>query len=127
MAKTVGVVMTDRLVAGLIVDHKVVGDLRRYPEHSATEKDSDHEPEENGGLVELPADALSELICDHIAALAPASSGVEAVGIAVPGIVGNGILEDSPNLPQLKGAHLRDTIKSGLVARGLGYNVSLLN
>jgi glucokinase len=127
MAKTVGVVMTDRLVAGLIVDHKVVGDLRRYPENSLTEKDSDHEPEENGGLVELPADALSELICDHITALAPTGSGVEAVGIAVPGIVGNGILEDSPNLPQLKGAHLRDTIKNGLVARGLAYHVSLLN
>jgi glucokinase len=127
MAKTVGVVMTDRLVAGLIVDHKVVGDLRRYPEHSAVEKDSENDPEENGGLVELPADALSELICDHIAALAPSGSEVEAVGIAVPGIVRAGILEDSPNLPQLKGAHLRDTIKSELVARGLAYPVSLLN
>ena len=32
MAKTVGVVMTERIVAGLIDGHKLVGELRHFPE-----------------------------------------------------------------------------------------------
>ena len=35
MAQSVGVVMTDRVVAGLIEDHKVQGGLLRYPTHSS--------------------------------------------------------------------------------------------
>src|SRR5271166_3901639 len=79
MAKTVGVVMTEKVVAGLIEDHKVVGELRHFPEHSGAV----HDPDENGGLIELPADAVAELLCEQIAALAPAGSGVEAAGIAL--------------------------------------------
>ena len=102
MAKTVGVVMTEKVVAGLLEDHKVVGELKHFPEVS----DEGHDAEENGGLIELPADALAELLCELIATLAPAGSGVEAAGIAVPGIVRNGVIEDSPNLQQLKGANI---------------------
>src|SRR5271170_1762689 len=123
MAKTVGVVMTEKVVAGLLENHKVVGELKRYPEHSPAEHDSD----QNGGLIEMPADALAELLCEHIATLAPAGSGVEAAGIAVPGIVRNGVIEDSPNLPQLKGANIAGAVKNGLTARGLNYKVSALN
>ncbi|MFY9937633.1 MAG: ROK family protein [Silvibacterium sp.] len=123
MAKTVGVVMTEKVVAGLLEDHKVVGELKHFPEVS----DEGHDAEENGGLIELPADALAELLCELIATLAPAGSGVEAAGIAVPGIVRNGVIEDSPNLQQLKGANILGTVKNALAARGLDYNMSVLN
>jgi predicted NBD/HSP70 family sugar kinase len=123
MAKTVGVVMTEKVVAGLLEDHKVVGELKHFPEVA----DEGHDAEENGGLIELPAAALAELLCDLIATLAPAGSGVEAAGIAVPGIVRNGVIEDSPNLQQLKGANILGTVKNALSARGLEYNVSVLN
>ena len=123
MAKTVGVVMTEKVVAGLLENHKVVGEPKRYPEHSAAE----HESDQNGSLIEMPADALAELLCEHIATLAPAGSGVEAAGIAVPGIVRNGVIEDSPNLPQLKGANIAAAVKDGLTARGLDYKISALN
>ena len=123
MAKTVGVVMTEKVVAGLLEDHKVVGELKRYPKHSGEE----HDPDENGGLIELPADALAEVLCEQIAALAPAGTGVEVAGIAVPGIVRNGVIEDSPNLPQLKGANIAEAVKNGLAARGIDYKVSALN
>ncbi len=33
MAKTVGVVMTERIVAGLIDGHKIAGGLRYFPEN----------------------------------------------------------------------------------------------
>ena len=67
MAKTVGVVMTEKIVAGLLEDHKVVGELRRFPKHSGEE----HDPDENGGLIELPADALAEVLCDQISRPCP--------------------------------------------------------
>ena len=70
-------------------------------------------------MIELPADALAEVLCEQIAAVAPAGTGVEVAGIAVPGIVRNGVIEDSPNLPQLKGANIAEAVKNGLAARGL--------
>jgi glucokinase len=122
MAKTVGIVMTETVVAGLIVDHQIAGGLRRYPEAAPGTVEAGHESD---SLIELPADALAELICEQIAVLAPAGSGVETVGVAMPGIVRGGIVEDSPNLPQLKGAHIAEAIAGGLAARKLDYPVQV--
>ena len=74
-----------------------------------------------------PADSLWEMICDEIAALAPKGSGVKAVGVALPGMIRSGVVEDSPNLPQLKGARVGDAVRSGLKARGLEYPVCAMN
>lgn len=121
MAKTVGVVITDRIVAGLIDGHRIVGGLRHFPEGSGEEH------EDNDSLIETPAELLWEKILDEIAALAPKGSGAAAVGVAMPGIIRGGVVEDSPNLPQLKGARAADAIQSGLAARGLDYTVCTMN
>jgi glucokinase len=120
MAKTVGVVITSRIVSGLIDGNKLVGELQRYPEKVDDDLEED-------GLVEMPADSLWEMICDHVAVMAPAGSGVTAIGVATPGIIRGGIVEDSPNLPQLKGAKVGDGIRNGLAARGLDVKVSVVN
>src|SRR5690348_664085 len=113
MAKTVGVVVTDRIVAGLIDGHKLSGALQQFPETAESDAERDD------ALVELPADSLWEMICERVAALAPKGSGVQAVGVALPGMVRSGVVEDSPNLPQLKGAKVEDAIRAGLAARGV--------
>lgn len=118
MAKTIGVVMTDRVVAGLIEDHQVRGGLREYPKHDSDDFDA---------LIEMPADSLSDLISDNIAALVPSGEEIEAIGIALPGIVRGGVIEDSPNLPQLKGARIADSINNGLAARNLNVKASVFN
>src|SRR3984885_4771317 len=125
MARAVGVTMTDRVVAGLIDDHKISGELLRYPVHVGGP--AEIQPDEMGARIEKPADALCELICDQITRLAPAGTEVEAVGVAMPGIIRNGIIEDSPNLPQLKGAHVAEVIRSALSARNLEAPVTVLN
>ena len=125
MARAVGVTMTDRVVAGLIDDHKISGELLRYPVHVGGP--AEPQPDEMGALIEMPADALCELICDQITRLAPSGTEVEAVGVAMPGIIRNGIIEDSPNLPQLKGAHVAEVIRSALSARNLEAPVTVLN
>ncbi|WP_158752404.1 ROK family protein [Acidobacterium sp. S8] len=117
MAKTIGVVMTEAIRSGLIDDHKITGAPRRFPDHM----------DESNGLIEFPADALAASISDEIRALIPDGTTVDAIGVAMPGIIRNGVVEDSPNLPQLKGAHIAETIQAGLKARGIATSVSCFN
>jgi glucokinase len=117
MAKTIGVVMTEAIRSGFLDDHKIIGTPRRFPESM----------DESSGLIEVPADALAVSICDEIKALLPNGTPIDAIGVAMPGIIRNGIVEDSPNLPQLKGARVADTIEAGLKARGIHSRVSVFN
>jgi len=117
MARTIGVVMTERVVAGLIEDHKITGRVREYPEDT----------DENEGLVEIPSEDLCDIICDQILKLAPEGTEIDAVGVALPGIVRNGVVEDSPNLGQLKGAKIGDWIQETLQERGRNYPVKVFN
>jgi len=55
--------------------------------------------------------------------------GVEiaAVGAALPGIVRNGVIEDSPNLGQLKGLPIAEQLSALLQADGIGAPVTAVN
>jgi predicted NBD/HSP70 family sugar kinase len=117
MASTIGVVLTTSIAAGLLHGHEIVGPLRQYPE----------DMEETGGLIDLPTDALCSAICDQVVSLAKSADSLEAIGIALPGIIRNGIVEDSPNLAQLKGAHIRDAVSATLKERGIDSWVSVFN
>jgi glucokinase len=117
MANTVGVVMTTRVVAGLIEDHKLHGALREFPENI----------DDTNGLIEVPAESICDILSEAIAAHSGSGSGVEAAGVAIPGYVHQGVLLDSPNLPQLKGARVGDNIKARLSRRGLDLKVRVFN
>src|SRR5271155_882833 len=117
MAKTIGVVMTEAIRSGFVEDHKITGSTRRFPENM----------DESSGLIEVPADALSESICDEIKAIVPEGTKIDAIGVAMPGIIRNGVVEDSPNLPQLKGARVADIVQAGLKSRGVDSRVSVFN
>ena len=116
MGRSIGVVMTSDITAGLIEDHRLIGELRRYPE----------DPDELHGLIDLPTDPLVEVICDLIVALKP-EKDLDAIGIALPGIVRAGVVEDSPNLAQLKGARISQKVEATLHARGVKAPISLFN
>jgi glucokinase len=117
MAKSVGVTLSEQVHTGLVVDHKLVGQLRRFPE----------DPEDYGALVEMPTDALVKTICEQVFAATNGEKGIEAVGVAVPGLVKAGVVEDAPNLPQLKGAKLQDMIGAQLKEHGIEAPVTILN
>ncbi len=117
MAKTIGVTVTERIQAGLVIDHKIVGELHAFPE--------DHE--ETDALVELHADALVTTICDQIAAAANGATDIQAVGVGLPGLVRAGVVEEAPNLPQLKGARFQELITNELASRGIKTQVTLVN
>src|ERR1700692_1362630 len=60
MAKTIGVTLSEQVLAGLVVDHKLVGELQRFP---ANEDDRD-------ALIEMHTDALVQTICEQVTAAA---------------------------------------------------------
>ncbi len=108
--------MAERVIVGLIDDHKVSA-LREYPEDAS----------EFNGLVEIPSEDLCDIICNQIVALVPEGEEIEAVGVALPGIVRNGVVEDSPNLGQLKGAKIGAWIEETLEEQGRHYPVDVFN
>ena len=117
MAKTIGVTLSERIEAGLVVDHKLTGPVRRFPEK--------HEDED--ALVELHTDALVEEICKQVVLAADGSKDLAAVGVALPGLVKNGVVEEAPNLPQLKGARIEELLSAQLRTHGIEASVTVLN
>ncbi len=116
MDKTIGVVVSSRIVAGLMEDHKLVGELRSYPEN----------PDDHEALLEHPFESLCHLICDQVMAL-HAEGEIDAIGVAIPGIIRNGIVEDSPNLAQLKGQHIADSLGAIFRAKGIVAPLKTMN
>jgi glucokinase len=116
MGTTIGVVMSSHIVAGLVEDHKLVSALRSFPD----------DPDEHQGLLDHPVESLCHLISEQVAALKP-ERGLDAVGVAMPGIIRGGIVEDSPNLGQLKGAKIVDALSNALRAQGIDAPVTTLN
>jgi glucokinase len=117
MAKTIGVTLSEQVLAGLVVDHKLVGELQRFP---ADEDDRD-------ALIEMHTDALVKTICEQVMAAANGEKDLAGVGVAVPGLIKNGVVEEAPNLPQLKGARLKDLVGAELRERGIVVPVTILN
>ncbi|MDE3105548.1 MAG: ROK family protein [Acidobacteriota bacterium] len=117
MAKLIGVNLSDRIRVGLIVEHKLVGDLHTYP------PDLDRDD----GLVELPTEQLVRTIAEEILKVANGARDIDAIGIAVPGLVRSGVIEEAPNLPQLKGARLQVMLTVELDSHGIQAPVTVLN
>jgi predicted NBD/HSP70 family sugar kinase len=68
------------------------------------------------------------LLATQIATLAASEAiPVDAIGVAVPGIIRNGVVEDSPNLAQIKGMRLASDLTKVLSARGIVAPVHVAN
>ena len=50
-----------------------------------------------------------------------------AVGVALPGLVKDGVVEEAPNLPQLKGARIQELVTDELRSHGIEAPVTVLN
>ncbi len=103
-----GVLAAERIVAGLVTDGQMNDGVQHFP----PPEDSD------AALTSMPADAVITVICDQIRTLCHAR-GIEVaslagIGIGFPGIIKDGIVEESPNLPQMKGCSLSSAIRGGL-------------
>ena len=117
MTTAIGVVMTEHIVAGRMENHRLVGEPVRYP-GDLTEVDA---------LTVLPGGDLLEILANQITDLAGKESPVEAIGVAVPGVVRHGIVEDAPNLSQIKGMRMAEELGRVLAGRGIHAPVHVAN
>ena len=115
--KAIGVILSERILAALVTDHELAGPIQAYPEN----------PDDEHALVELHTDLLVETICEEVRRAAAGSTEIGAVGVALPGLIKNGVVEEAPNLPQLKGTRMQELIAMQLESRGLRVPVTILN
>jgi glucokinase len=106
MARSIGVVVSEHIAWGIVDGDSVVGQITSYPmEGSGADL-----------LHAMPADELVKRIADEVKAMAEGEP-LDALGLAFPGIVRNGCIEESPNLHQLKGAPMAQVISAALAER----------
>src|SRR5580704_17419061 len=108
MPRSIGVVVSEHIAWGIVEGDSVVGAISSYPrEGSGADV-----------LHAMPADELVKRIADEIKALAEGEP-LEALGLAFPGIIRNGVIEESPNLHQLKGAPMELVMRAALGDRNV--------
>jgi predicted NBD/HSP70 family sugar kinase len=115
---TVGLTLSQCIVGGLVQDNRLVGELQVYPPHGV---------EEDYILIEMPREELIRVMCDEVVALSKQNPKLSAVGVALPGIVRNGVVEESPNIPQLKGARVEEDLCHALRVQGIETTVKAVN
>src|ERR1700722_16197562 len=116
MTTAIGVVVTEHIVAGRLEDMRLAGDTVRYPQNT----------EEVDALGALPVSEFVEILAGEISSVI-GNGEVDAIGVAVPGVIRHGVVEDSPNLSQIKGMHLADELTRVLVAKGVTAPVHIAN
>ena len=118
--ESIGIVLSQRLYAGLVIGHQLTSEPLSFPTGAGEEHDD--------FLVELPANAVIEAIGDlALEAAAGHEQTIGSVGLALPGLVRNGVVEEAPNLPQLKGARVQELVSAHLGSRGVTAQVNILN
>ena len=116
MTRKVGVVAAEHIAVGLVESNELVGSIRIYPEKG---NESDY-------LEGMPTEEIVECIGRQIEIISEGHE-IEAVGIGFPGIIRDGVIEESPNLQQTKGQNLGRALTELLGQRGLNGFVHVLN
>src|ERR1700753_3939451 len=115
MGRSIGIIATRYIWVG-IVDDNQLGTVRMFPEPGQADVD----------LKSLPSDEMIARILRQVELLHEGER-VESVGAGFPGIVRNGVVDDSPNLAQLKGLNVRDRLCSALKSAGIDAPVTIMN
>jgi predicted NBD/HSP70 family sugar kinase len=118
MTTAIGVVITEHIVTGRLENQRLVSELLRYPS----------DIDQVDALTAMPAREMVEILAEQIATLAgDGNAPVDAIGVAVPGIIRRGVVEDSPNLTQLKGMRMAEELTKALATRGIVAPVHVAN
>jgi glucokinase len=99
-----------------VVEDTTLGAVRVYP----------GEEHDHLDLKSLPADAIIERIRQFISEVRDGGP-IDSVGAGFPGIIRDGMIEESPNLGQLKGLRMRERLSAALRADGLDVKVCIMN
>jgi glucokinase len=115
MRRTIGVLVMEHIAVGLVEDNKVVGPIGVYPQQGALDI-----------LAGMPADNIGDCIKQQIESIAKGEK-IDAIGLGFPGIIRHGVVEDSPNLQQVKGFHLQAALSSAALSGHASVPVRIFN
>jgi len=115
MGLKIGVLAAEHIAAGAVENNRIAGVIRRFPEKS----DKDY-------LAEMPTEEIAQRIVEEIQ-IVREGQAVDCVGVGFPGIIREGIIEESPNLSQLKGQNFGILLAALLVQADISAPVHLLN
>ena len=99
MPHGIGIFIAERIAAAAVIDHAIVGDVHVYPEDHST----------SDSLLGMPAEIIIQKIVDLVQKIRFEEKPTH-LGLGLPGIVKQGVVEDSPNLIQLKGVRVQALI-----------------
>src|SRR2546423_1234002 len=116
MTRKIGVMAMEHIAVGLDEELRLVGAKRVFPD-TQSEYDS---------LAEMPAEQIAQGIAAQVQAAADGGE-VAAIGVGFPGIISANVVEDSPNLQQMKGQRLGEQLQSLLADKGVSAPVFVLN
>jgi glucokinase len=116
MGQTIGVLATRQVAVGVVEDNALTGTIRVFPE--STDKPD--------GLRAMTGDEIAELIGQQVL-LSAGGREIDCVGVGFPGLIRSGIVEESPNLQQIKGFAFAATLCGVLGRGGLKASVLVLN
>ena len=117
MAHGIGISITERLSAAVITDHAVIGSTLHHPNADDLEADSLHG---------IPAEFIMQQVVELLRKLDLGHKPTH-VGVGMPGIVRNGVVEDSPNLMQFKGLNVQALLTEALDSLLPNVPVLILN
>src|SRR5690349_9998445 len=103
MRRAIGITTAERIATAVIEGDQVIGSMRRYPEEGTAADE----------LMGMPAEHVAHTIREQIEAVLEGKT-IDVVGVGIPGIVRNGVIEESPNLQQLKGCRMQELLSSEL-------------
>lgn len=115
MALSVGVLAAEHVAVGLVEDNKLVGPLHTLNAEG-----------KGDALWSMPAEEIARSICEQIEAARQGES-LQAVGVGFPGIIRAGVVQESPNLQQIKGYDLGVALCSMLEQRGEAVRAVIFN
>ena len=113
--RSIGLLVTDHIASGVVEGGRVAGQIHRI-----------REEERGDSLRGTPAEEVVNLLAEEVAACSGATV-LEAIGVAFPGIVRAGVIEESPNLHQLKGLDAGSALRGALHSRGIRAPLSVSN
>ena len=116
MSRNAGVSVVEHIAAGLVENNQVSGPVKIFPERG----------DAHDALLSMPADAIAEKIAELISSLA-GKERIAAVGVGFPGIIREGVVEESPNLQQIKGFRLQAALEDALSSAGSRIPVRIYN
>jgi len=116
MGRQAGVLVVQRIAAGLVEGNQITGELKLFPEKS----------ESHDALLPMPADAIAAKIAELVGRIS-GKEPLSALGVGFPGIIRDGVIEESPNLQQIKGFRLQSALEQILTDSGMRVSVRIYN